>query len=179
MKRIWITRIGIAVLLFVNIKLKAQDAVDLHAGIISDFMQNMSGGIQQSGANLNLIDLSATINTDKLWSGGIFAIHAHHLIGNQVSENTIGDIQVVSNIDGYTNRFIYELWYKQSIGKFSILAGLHNLNNDFNVSVYSSDFLNSSFGVMPTLSLNHPVSIYPTTTLGSLLRWDDNSFSVL
>jgi porin len=179
MKRVCFYGFVLVFLLLCNVKLKSQDIVEMHAGIISDFMQNISGGIQQGGANVNLIDLTASINTNKLWPGGTFALHAHHILGNQVSENMIGDIQVVSNIDGYSNRFIYELWYKQVWGQFSVLTGLHNLNNDFNVSFYSSDFLNSSFGVMPTLSLNHPISIYPITTLGSLLRWDNKSVSVL
>jgi porin len=109
-----------------------------------------------------LIHLSANLNTDlaKLWKGGNFFIHAHHVVGGHPSEQLIGDVQVASNIDGFTNRFMYELWYSQSIRNVTLYAGLHNLNDVFHVSENASIYLNSSFGISPSLSLNNAISIY-------------------
>jgi porin len=182
MKRYYI--LGVVLILFVTNAL-AQDnesePLDFEASFLGDVVSNFNGGIKKGQTGLGLIHLSVNFNTENagFWKGGNFYIHAHKVIGGHPSEQLVGDIQVVSNIDGLTNRFIYELWYSQKFNNFSVLAGLHNLNDVFHVSENASVYLNSSFGISPSLSLNNAISIYPVTTFGGIVRWDNDRFSVL
>lgn len=158
---------------------KENEALTFEASFLGDVVSNFKGGIKEGQTGIGLIHLTANINTDlaKLWRGGNFFIHAHHVVGGRPSEQLIGDVQVASNIDGFTNRFVYEAWYSQSIRNVTLYAGLHNLNDVFHVSEHASVYLNSSFGISPSLSLNNAISIYPVTTLGGVARWDTDNLS--
>jgi len=160
---------------------KDEEALEFEASFLGDFVSNFRGGIKEGQTGVGLIHLTANLNTEnaKFWKGGNLFIHAHRVIGGHPSEELIGDVQVASNIDGFTNRFIYELWYSQTISRLTLYAGLHNLNSIFHVSENASVYLNSSFGVAPSLSLNNAISIYPATTLGGVARVDWNKLSVL
>lgn len=155
------------------------EALTFEASFLGDVVSNFKGGIKEGQTGIGLIHLTANLDTEfaKLWNGGNFFIHAHHVVGGHPSEQLIGDVQVASNIDGFTNRFIYELWYSQHIRNVTLLAGLHNLNDVFHVSENASVYLNSSFGISPSLSLNNAISIYPVTTLGGVARWDTDNLS--
>lgn len=158
-----------------------KEALTFEASFLGDVVSNFKGGIKEGQTGIGLIHLTANLNTDfaKLWKGGNFFIHAHHVVGGHPSERLIGDVQVASNIDGFTNRFVYELWYSQNIRNVTLFAGLHNLNDVFHVSENASVYLNSSFGISPSLSLNNAISIYPVTTLGGVVRWDVDKLSIV
>lgn len=80
----------------------------------------------------------------------------------------------MSNIENSDYTFLSECYYKQELGKFSIIAGLNNYNEFFNVVDYGLLFLNSSFGINPAVSLNMPVAIFPRNGLGALLGYQIN-----
>jgi len=157
------------------------ESLNFEANFLGDVVRNFDGGIKTGQTGLGLIHLSLAFNPEKgnWWKGGEFFIHAHKLIGKSPSGELIGDIQVASNIDGLTNRFIYEFWYKQDFGNLSILGGLHNLNEIFHVNEYAGVYLNSSFGISPSLSLNDAISIFPATTLGGFIRWENKTLSFM
>jgi porin len=163
---------------FYNAKAQ-EDALTFDAGFIGDLVSNFNGGIKTGTTSLGLIQLSAGLNTEnaRMWKGGEFLVQAHSFVGNSPTEDLIGDAQVASNIDGATNRFLYQFWYKQNIGKLTILGGLHNLNDAFVITENADIFLNSSFGITPTLSINNAISIFPATTLGGYVQWDSKYFS--
>ncbi len=64
-----------------------------------------------------------------------------------------------------------ELWIKQEFGSVALTVGLQDLNADFVASEQGSLFINSSFGVLPTISLNAISPIYPITALGVTFNW--------
>lgn len=158
-----------------------EEAVDLDALLSYDVLHNFDGGIKKGTAGMGLINMLLTIDTKKagLWKGGTFHINMHKLFGDKPSADLIGDIQVVSNIEGETEKLLFEAWYKQQFGNFSALAGLHNFNSEFFVSSNAGLFINSSFGAGAFLSLNNYVSIYPLTTLAFVGRYDIEQFSFL
>lgn len=111
------------------------------------------------------LDLTLTVDTAKagLWPGGTLFVDGMRIHGDQLSQYVIGDLQVASNIEA-TERFIVEeAWYEQKLmhGKLSLLAGLRDLNQEFHTSEYSALFINSSFGIAPSISANVPASIFP------------------
>lgn len=137
----------------------------------NDIISNFKGGLNQKSQILSLFNFKVDFESLKI-PGFSASIHLIKTGNRKASEEFIGDLQMVSNIEGKSNRFIYEVWISQSIKKFQIKAGLHDLNSVFMASESSSEFINSSFGVMPTLSINQPVSIFPVTTFGAILIYN-------
>ena len=152
----------------------------LESSIIVENVSNISGGLKRGSSLLALFDLSMDykpFSKGLLKNSGIY-LRFLKTTGNGPSERYIGDAQVVSNIDGKNNSFVYELLLKQKIGRFNLLAGLHDLNSEFMMSDYAGDFINSSFGISPAVSLNIPVSIFPATTFGGILSYNTNNFDI-
>jgi len=85
------------------------------------------------------------------------------------SENA-GDIQTLDNIDAPDEWKLYEAWLEQEMfgGRLSLLAGLYDVNEEFDVLETATLLINSSFGVGKDFSQsgeNGP-SIFPSTSLG-------------
>ncbi|PLX14381.1 MAG: hypothetical protein C0597_10105 [Marinilabiliales bacterium] len=156
-----------------------QGNLDLRGSIILDHVNNLSGGIKNGSSMLTLFDLSLSYSFNNgLLKNTSFHTHILKTAGNSASENLIGDIQIASNIDGYASHFVYELLIKQKIADFSITAGMHDLNSDFMASEFAGDFINSSFGISPVVTLNVPVSVFPITTFGGLLTYDNEALNI-
>lgn len=142
------------------------------ASYVGDIYNNLSGGIKNGSAYLGMANLRLGLNTDKLWKGGQFYINAANTHGNTPSSQLSGDFQVASNIEAGNHTYIQELWYKQVLGPVEVTAGLQDLNAEFVASENGSYFLNSSFGIMPTISGNIPTPIFPLTSVGLTLKWN-------
>lgn len=119
------------------------------------------------------LDLTLTLDTGKadLWQGGTLFLYGLRTHGAQPSANTIGDLQVASNIEGGNHFLLQEAWYEQQFfdGGLSVLGGLHDLNSEFDVSENASLFLNSSFGIGAEIS-NVATSLFPRAGLGLRVR---------
>ncbi|TDI96625.1 MAG: hypothetical protein E2O76_11425 [Caldithrix sp.] len=87
------------------------------------------------------------------WKGASFFLYGLGNSGGNPSEN-VGDAQIVSNIEGPDTWKFYEIWIQQNLflGKLSVLAGLYNLNSEFDVIETGQLFLNSSHGIGPDFS---------------------------
>jgi porin len=135
---------------------------------LGDFVNNFRGGIKQGSMYLGIAHINLGFETKNigLWNGGEFFIHGASTHGGTPSSDLIGDFQVASNIEAGNHTYIQELWYKQSFDNYEIKIGLQDLNTEFVVSEFSSDFLNSSFGVPSVISDNIPVPIFPLTAIG-------------
>ncbi len=140
----------------------------LNASITQDVTSNLSGGAQTGETQLGLINLDFAMNTENmnLWKGGTFKVHIQNTYGGRPTEKFVGDLQVYNNIENGNHTYLYQLWYRQSLGDLSLLLGKHDMNAQFFTSGMAGTYINSSFGIMPLASLNVPVSIFPNTTLG-------------
>jgi len=157
-----------------------QKDLTLTASITLDQVNNVHGGIQTGTTLLALFDMSATYKPPTgFLKNTSFHLHLLKTAGSGASENFIGDVQVASNIEGRYTLFVYELLISQKIGHTTISAGMHDLNSEFMMSEYAGDFINSSFGIMPSVSLNVPVSIFPATTFGGLINHSRGKLDVL
>ncbi|MCU0433081.1 MAG: carbohydrate porin [Bacteroidia bacterium] len=153
------------------------EPVEFSAQYISDFSRNFSGGGQTGHGQMGLIDLAARFSTDSAgwFKGGEFMLHAEHSHGAAVTGDYVGDVQVFSNIESTPATYLYQLWYQQTFGNVSLLAGKHDLNSVFMVTDYGLLYVNSAFGVMSSGSLNVPLAIYPRTSLALLVSADFNA----
>ena len=133
-----------------------------------DIVNNLSGGLRTGTSYLGMINLRLTT---RLWKGGSFFVNAANTHGAEPSARYLGDYQVASNIEAGDHTYLQELWLQQSWKHVEVTLGLQDLNVDLANTAYGTLYLNSSFGVLPTVSGNIPAPIFPLTSLGICARW--------
>lgn len=144
------------------------DIINVEALYVGDFFRNIYGGIQTGQTYLGLMDFGISFNTEDigLWKNGGFSVLIENTHGGSPSAKYLGDLQVTSNIENGNYTYLYELWYMHHIANLSIKLGIIDLNADAHVSPAGGMFLNSSFGIMPSTSLNMPAPIFPVCAPG-------------
>lgn len=160
----------------------AADSYDFQGGYTADILYNFSGGLETGARYLDNIDLSLEIDMAEAWGAGssTLFIYALYNNGTTFSDELVGDLQVISNIDAPRAWRIYELWYQFSQGPWSLRAGLYDLNSEFDVNETGSLFINSSHGIGPEFSQtgqNGP-SIFPVSSLTARGAWQTDRVSV-
>ncbi|NOR65392.1 MAG: hypothetical protein GQ468_05180 [Candidatus Scalindua sp.] len=150
----------------------------------ADFVTNHSGGLKTNSdvdtsiSYLSNTDLIVELDTEKagLWNGGTFHAHFFNHHGAEPSLNKIGDLQIADNFETNKVTKVYEIWYEHSFDLYgtdlSFLIGLHDLNDEFNISEYGLLFINSSFGFNNEISNNIPVSNFPVAAPGIRVKWE-------
>lgn len=140
---------------------------------VGDVVSNFSGGIKKGTTYLGLLNVRAGFDTEAAnwWKGGQLFANVGNTHGGQPSAHLVGDFQGVSNIEAGNLTFLYELWYKQTIGKVDVTLGLQDLNADFATSEYGGLFTNSSFGIHSSIADNVSSPIFPLTALGANVSW--------
>lgn len=148
---------------------QAQPGWSVQAVYTGEVMRNADGGIRRATRYLDNLDLTASYAMQ--WFGEDAELFVYGLYNNAAtfSENVVGDLQTVSNIDNAQNFRLYEAWYAQHFagGRGSLKTGLIDLNAEFDAIETGGLFLNSSHGIAPDFSQsgeNGP-SIFPVTSL--------------
>lgn len=150
----------------------AERGVTLGFTDTTDVIGIASGGLQRRTELLNDWDLTLTVETEPLlgWRGGKLFLYGLGLWSTGSPSENAGDTQTLDNIDAPDEWKLYEAWLEQSIfgGRLSLLAGLYDVNGEFDVLETATLFINGSFGVGKDFSQsgeNGP-SIFPSTSLG-------------
>jgi porin len=140
---------------------------------VGEHFNNLAGGIRKGSGYLGMANIRLGLSTSAagLWRGGEFFINAANTHGAEPSADYLGDIQVASNIEAGNHTYLQELWYRQAWKKGEMTVGLQDLNVDFVNTSNGGLYLNSSFGVLPTVSGNVPAPIFPLTSLGLTSKW--------
>ncbi|WP_421870004.1 carbohydrate porin [Marinoscillum sp.] len=134
---------------------------------------NARGGLEQGFVYMDNADVTAKLNFDVLfdWEQD-FSVFLYGL-GNHGERATdlMGDFQVASNIQAPKAWRLFEAWIQQNFldDRVSVLAGLYDLNSEFDVLRPGTIFINSSFGIgaeYAQTGLNGP-SIFPVSSLGA------------
>lgn len=145
-----------------------EKGVTLGAEYINNNFLKMRGGLNNKHPlkYQGLINTSIEINTEKLglWKGGRAYTSFANLHGSGLTNNYVGDLQVLSNIDAPSYAQLYEYWYEQSLlgDKVKVKIGRQDANADFCVLENAGEYINSSFGIAP----NVPIPMYPAPGLG-------------
>jgi porin len=157
-----------------QVEIDNQEPVVLKLSYVGDNVNNLSGGIKSGSCFLGMANIRLAFDFEKagLWKGGQFYISLSNTHGSSPSSNLLGDMQIASNIDAGNHTYLQELWFRQSFGRVEFTLGLQDLNLEFANSEHGSLFLNSSFGILPTISNNISAPIFPLTTLGFTVKWD-------
>ncbi len=152
-----------------------ESAITFETSITGDFNRIFSGGVNPQPAfqYMGLEDAVLILNTEKcgLWKGGMFLLHGQNIHGATPSASYTGDYQVFSNIEAGDHTGFFEFYFQQSFGPFTLTMGQQDMNSNLCVSEYGGLFINSSFGIMPSISLNVPVGIFPIGALGIFMEY--------
>ncbi len=111
-----------------------------------------------------LTDLSLIVDTGAAgwWDGGQLVVLLQSARGRSLTEECLGDLQTVSNIDAPELTQVSEYYLEQRVGTARLKVGRQDANADFVVSDGAAELVNSSFGLVPTV----PLPTYPAPALG-------------
>lgn len=156
------------------------EGITFETAYTGEILSNVSGGINRKTGYLDNLDLVLSLDAEELfgWRGATISLYALANNGYNPTDYN-GDAQGTSNIEADDTWKLYEAWIDQSLadGRLSILAGLYDLNSEFDVQEVSGLFTNSSHGIGPEFSQsgqNGP-SIFPSTSLGLRVKIQPNN----
>lgn len=148
----------------------AKRGIEIEAVLLTEAFGIVSGGDQRGVALRGQFDLMVFADLEKAigWTRANLFGEALADFGESPSA-LAGDAQTISNIDGPDAVHLYQAWLEQRFAsdRLSVLAGLYDLNGDFDAIGTAMLFLGSSFGVGKDFSQsgeNGP-SIFPATSL--------------
>ncbi|MFQ5461881.1 MAG: carbohydrate porin [Phycisphaerae bacterium] len=110
--------------------------------------------------------LTLSLDTGALgwWDGGEVFVYAEERHGSGITERHVGDLFTLNNDEERDFVQVSEYWWRQEWfgGKVWSKVGKMDAAGDFQVVEYGLEFINSVFGVFPTV----PVPTFPDTALG-------------
>lgn len=142
--------------------------VKLEAVYMGEVQSNTRGGLNTNNATecLGSVDVTAKLDFEKLvgHKGGTLFLWFTDVHGEGISEDHVGDSQLISNLEARPFRTLYEYWYKQEFfdGRFWVLGGRFDANVNFAATDIGGNFIHSSFGHPP----NIPFGTFPNTGVG-------------
>ncbi len=145
-------------------------AYELGVAWTGDFLAVTQGGLEQGETHLGMFE--ASFHTSLVaWGGPEMQVHlvAQHTYGGGVSDELVGDLQTVSNIDAEPGTRLLEAWVDVPVTtRWSVRLGKYDLNTEFDAIEAAGLFLSSSQGVGPELSQSgaRGPSIFPQTAFG-------------
>jgi porin len=142
----------------------------------SETLSNPTGGIRQLTIYQGLLKASLDLDLEKLanWPGASFYVDGYQISGRGLSRNAIGNLLAVSNIEALASTRLHDIWLQQQFldHKASLRIGQIALDDEFYVSQYSANFINSTFGCPDLLSTDLPSGgpCYPFAVPGVRLQ---------
>jgi porin len=140
----------------------------------NEIFGNPTGGRRQGVIEEGLLDTGMDADLEKLvgWQGARLHFNTYDLYGPSGTDKYVGDAGRFSNIDYYDSFRLYELWLEQNLAGSLISLRLGQLaaDQEFCGSPSGNLFINSNFGMPPTLSANMPVPIFAAAAPGVRLR---------
>jgi porin len=150
--------------------------VDLGVNYIAETLSNPNGGIRQSTIYQGLITASLKLELEKIanWPGASFYVDGYQISGRGLSRNAIGNLLSVSNVEALSSTRLDDLWLQQEFlyRQVSLRIGQIGVDDEFYISQYSANFINSTFGCPDLLSTDLPSGgpCYPFTVPGARLQ---------
>jgi len=144
-------------------------SLELEHVYIGEMFSNLSGGVYNKKGKEYFGNLNISLMLDSgkagLWKGTSLVVFLQNTHGKGITENYVGDLQVLSNIDAPEFSQVSEYYICQCLweDRLKIKLGKQDSNVDFNIVECAGDFINSSFGSMP----NVPLPKYPDGSLGA------------
>jgi porin len=135
-----------------------------------EVFNNAHGGIDTNNATKyrGNLDLTVTFDLDALgWRpGGTFFLYGQNGHGRGITEQYVGDYQVLSNIDAQDFMQVSEYWWERVLWDDLVVVrlGKQDANSEFAAVDGGGDFINSSFGFQP----NIPMPTFPDPSMAAV-----------
>ncbi len=130
---------------------------------------NTRGGLNTHRAtryrgNLDVMVL-ADLDQAGLAPGGKVFVYGQTGHGQGLTRDDVGDLQVISNIDAHDFAQVSEYWWEREWfdGRITTRLGKRDANEDFAAVDMAADFINSSFGLHPTI----PMPTFPDPSMAA------------
>jgi porin len=140
-----------------------------------EVFSNTRGGRSASGATkfLGLLDLGITFDLERSEFGvpGKLFLLAQNTHGRGLTQDFIGDTQVISNIDSFENIMqVSEYWWEGDWldGDITLRVGKQDFNNEFQYIEGAEGFIHSTFGLSPSTAF----PTYPDQAFGVVGLFD-------
>jgi len=143
---------------------------------IAETLSNPAGGTRQLTIYQGLLTASLKLDLEKIvaWRGASFYVDGYQISGRGLSRKAIGNLLVASTIEALPSTRLHDLWLQQEVldGRASFRLGQIAFDDEFYVSRYSANFINSTFGCPDLLSTDLPSGgpCYPFAVPGARLR---------
>jgi porin len=150
--------------------------IDLGVNDTSEMLSNPVGGIKQATIYQGLLATTLTLDLEKLvnWPGASVYAEGYQISGRGLSRNAVGNLLAVSTIEALPSTRLLDLWFQQEFleRKASLRVGQIALDDEFYISQYSANFINSTFGCPDLLSTDLPSGgpCYPFAAPGVRFR---------
>lgn len=157
---------------------------ELQAAYRADVLYNASGGLKTGAAYVDnaTFTISGALSALSAADDESFLVTLLYNNPATFSEQYVGDLQTVSNIDAERGSRIYELWYEARWNdRYSLRAGLYDLNSEFDAIDTAGFFMNSSHGIGAEYGQSGEAgpSIFPVTTIAARFEWAIDAASTL
>src|SRR5215472_18115246 len=150
--------------------------IDLGVIDTSEMLSNPVGGIKQATIYQGLLATTLNLDLEKLvnWPGASFYAEGYQISGRGLSRNAVGNLLAVSTIEALPSTRLLDLWFQQEFHdrQVSLRVGQIALDDEFYISQYSANFINSTFGCPDILSTDLPSGgpCYPFAVPGVRVR---------
>jgi porin len=147
--------------------------VQFGANLIAEVLSNPTGGVQTGAILEDRLELFLNLDLDKFagWSGATFHVNAYQIGGTGLSRGDLGNnLLTVSNIEALPTTRLFDLWLQQQFanGAVSVRVGQLAADDEFFISQYAANFINSTFGWPAITMIDLPSGgpSYPLSTPG-------------
>lgn len=158
-----------------------QKGVTLSLEYVSTVFVNTYGGFNTSRAVEYTGNTHLTLSLDTAaldwWDGGELFIYAEERHGAGITERHVGDISTLNNDEERDFVQVSEYWWHQTLldDQIWFKIGKMDAAADFQVIEYGLEFINSSFGAIPTV----PVPTFPDPALGVVVAFEPKDWLYL
>lgn len=117
----------------------------------SENLNVVSGGVRQRSIYEGRTELGLDIDFEKAFGlhGGVFHVNAYQIHGRGLSANALGNnLLTASNIEATRATRLFDLYYQQTFfdDALSVRIGQLAADDEFIISQYATNFVNSTFG---------------------------------
>lgn len=134
--------------------------IDLGLQEQSEVWGNLAGGLRNGATYDGLTTASVKLDLQQLfgWEGATLFANAYQIHGRGPSQNLVGNLQTVSNLEATRSTKLYDLWLEQKLwdGRLNVRIGQEGANDELMLPELGSLFLNSSFGFPALAALDLP-----------------------
>ncbi len=150
---------------------------------VGEVFGNLSGGIKPGAIYEGYAKIGLALNLEKLlgWENTVLYGNLFYPHGSSLSQEFVGDLNVVSNIDTFDSVRIFKLFLQTNCldDRLTLRLGIMAVDKDFFASEGAGLFLNSGFGAFPVIGQDLAAPIYPVSAPGFRVTWSPSEAIIL